>query len=658
MKFLIIILILLNPYDIFAQRVRLSGIPGQDSDMNITDMLDQIMASYHDEITNLNNKLIDEEIKMKLWREFKTNIENFDRINRYIYGYESAFSALTNRNSDPDALNVQTTRRAEPSDYRITINQLAKAHSLASAPISLDTVLSEGNFQVLSGTKTNMITFNGGNILALQNQLNTSLSEDINTKIINSSSNTKILSLISKKMGAEHKVSFEGDITPLLEAKLLTKGDILTTNLTWQGNPSNATVTNSSLQIDLSYPLDQETIVSFNSVLTPYTAPETNKISLGSLSQSPIGSIEDSLLSLPGAVPIMGEEETSEEPKIPIQEFIITFHDGSSLRTNLFPRNQEKISINLKEHQKKEILSFCVVSDNHILDISSLELMTLPDGSLRPYNETSPAQDAVILLDGLEVTRPFNSISDLLTGVTLDLLQEKRSNILVKITPDHELIKDTIIQWIMAYNTIMEEIYTFTTIPLEEIRNIKPLHQRLEDEEDLKEGAFYGHITLLSFRDRLRRMMASPHSRDPNSLSLLDQIGIYTKRRDSFSTDPDVLRKGTLSFDVDEFEIKLNEDFEAVHRLFVSDTNEDRVADQGVAVSSSESLKFMIGGNGYLTKLDQDNQRKMRNMNEKIEEKEEEVEETERKERQALLQMNQAIMQSKQLSESLQQRLQ
>ena len=659
---LFLIIFMIMPNLSTAQRVQISGIPGQDSDMDITDMLGQIMAPYHNELTNLNNTMTDKEIEFELWQDFKTQIEEFEQVNRYIMGYESAFRSLTNTVSDPTALQIQVTRVAKRGEYRATINTLASPHSFASAPIPIDKTITKGDFSVIFNTNTNTIQFPGGNVSDLFNLLRSNLSNNIDINLLNSSETEKIISLVGSKEGLSNQIMFEGDLAPLLDAKILTTGEQSETNIQWSISNTNAIISNSSITIETSHPLQDKTMLSFSSSLTDIIenieVQNTNKISLSNLTQNNTGEITNLNIILPGASPIL-EDITldTSEPEIvkePIQQLVLTFDDNTVENINL---ENKKYSIPLDEFTNKTLISVTAMAEDKILDISDLTFVSSPDGALKPYNEISKAQDASFLLDGLEITRPSNIISDLIPGVTLDLLQEKTGAIKIKIEPDIELIKDTIVQWVVRYNAIMEEIYTYTTIPFDQIGRTKPLHLRKKDEEDLKEGTFYGNTSLTGFKDRMRRLAGSPHGLDQNSLSLLDQIGIYTRRRTSMNNDPDALRKGTLTLDVGELEQKLNEQFEDVNKLFVLDTDGDSVGDKGVVISSINTLKMMIGGNGFLDKIEQDNPRKMKEMDDLITKKEEAIKSTDRKERQALLQMNQAITQSKALSESLQQRL-
>ncbi len=658
MKLFLLFIMLMIPLESFSQRVRLNNIPGQDSDMNIPDMLDQIMAPYYDEITNLNNKRTDEEIKNELWQEFRSNVQNFERINKYIMGYDSSFRSLTNEVSDPSALSVQTTRAAKNGSYRININTLATAHAFSSAPISLSQTIPSGRFYIIVDNKTNLIPFDGGNVENLFNAIRTYASDEVDVKLLNASDNEKIIALVSKVDGTKGKITFDGDLNPLIESKILTRGQEINTNFSWRNNTTNIIITNSSAVIPASYKIDMPTVLKFKAVLSdiPIVEKDEEKSALSNLNVTELGAVSSYNISLPGAAPILYDlDEEVEEIKTPVQEFAILFNDNSK---EIISLTTDEYFMDLSPFIGKTIIDMAAVAEDKILNISDIHLTASPDGALALYNESSKAQNAVFTLDGVELTRPSNSVSDVIDGVTLNLLQEHKNNVLVKITPDKELVMDTIVQWIVNYNEIMEEIYTFTTVPMDRIGRLKPLHEREAAGEDLKEGTFYGNASLISFKDRLRRLVGNMYGRNAqNEISLLDQIGIYVRRYNSFNNDPDAIRKGTLNLEVSELSAALDEHFESVKDLFVHDTDGDNVGDDGLAPQSLQALDMMIGNGGYITKLMQDAPRKIRDMETQISKKEDEIDRVSRREHQALLQMSQAVAESKALSESLKQRM-
>lgn len=89
-------------------------------------------------------------------------------------------------------------------------------------------------------------------------------------------------------------------------------------------------------------------------------------------------------------------------------------------------------------------------------DIGNALGLTETDGSFT--DELQAAQDAIITLDGIEITRSTNSIDDVIDGVSFSLYQETGSDasISVEIASDLTSIKDSITNLVDAYNAYRE----------------------------------------------------------------------------------------------------------------------------------------------------------------------------------------------------------
>ncbi|MGL4394017.1 MAG: flagellar filament capping protein FliD [Brevinema sp.] len=656
----LLIFLIFTTINIHAQRVQLSSIPGQEGDMNVNDMLNQIMAPYYQELTNIQNRTRDKELELQLLRDFRTNVDAFDRINRYIFGYESSFRSLTNEVSDPAALQVQVDRTAKKGDYNLKIKQLAELDAFSSPQVSLDKVLPPGTFTVKVDDKSIPVAFAGGNIIGLADALQKTISNIVDVKIVNTSENTRTISLSTKKTGEKQKIIFEGDLAPLIAAEIISRGKREEQEILWPSKKKQYTLTNNSYGLDMKEKIKSNASLSFQvkmKDMPPDLVSNSNEqVALSNLQLERVGAFNIQEIGIPGAAPILedfNKENTNTNDTLK-QYITLKFTDNTEQQIAI---SNATFNIDLKKYADKCLLNIQAVSKDMISEFSSFLLASSPDGDLKPYNVISEAKDAVFDLDGVEVQRPENTISDLVLGVTLNLLQAESNKIVkLKIKPDIELVKDTVTQWVLTYNELMEDLHAFLTIPVEKVGRLKPLHRREEEGDDMKEGSFYGNSSLMSFRDRLRRAIGVPYGDDPNKISLLDQIGIYVRRANSTSTDPEAVKKGTLSLDMNQFESILNESFDDVFHIFVRDTDEDRVGDIGVTITMREIGNMMIGNTGYIVRTEQDSRRVMQDFNGQVSKKKDDIERIERRERRALLQMNQAVAASKAQNESLRQR--
>jgi len=186
------------------------------------------------------------------------------------------------------------------------------------------------------------------------------------------------------------------------------------------------------------------------------------------------------------------------------------------------------------------------------------------------------ASDAIILVDGLQVTRDSNSISDVIQGVTLSL---EKAEVGVTETLTVELDKDAVKQkinsFVSAYNSVADAVSQLTAF----------------DAETGASGQFQGDAGIRSLQNQIRQAISDPVS--GIDASTLASIGITTSRA------------GTLVVDLDEIDTALNTDFSAISKLFTNedglanrfDTLIDRyVSSEGILSSRSDGLQTQIEG--------------------------------------------------------------
>jgi len=219
--------------------------------------------------------------------------------------------------------------------------------------------------------------------------------------------------------------------------------------------------------------------------------------------------------------------------------------------------------------------------------------MIAPDESVdnptgfRPLNAVSTAQDAILMMEGIEISRPTNEINDLLPGVTLNIRETSDRPIRLQIAPDREAIKDAIIAFVGNYNRLMAEINILTRNDPRVVDELTFL--TMDEREDALDrlGAFAGNTTLLNMRNSLMRIVSSPfETSDENNLALLAQIGISTDPRRAGSgiggADPSRLR-GYLDIDERVLDMALDTRLPGIRQLFGNDTTGDLLVNTGVA---------------------------------------------------------------------------
>ena len=157
-------------------------------------------------------------------------------------------------------------------------------------------------------------------------------------------------------------------------------------------------------------------------------------------------------------------------------------------------------------------------------------------GGLTPImTNTQPAVDAVFSVDGISITGSGNNPSDVISGLTLDLLDAGTGPTYITIETDTEGISENVSLMVDAYN----DLYSF-----------------IQDQSGA-EGDLRDNPTLRSVSSRMESIFSSGLTGGLGALTLLSQVGI--KRGEG----------RLLAFDSSDFKDALSDDFGSVRDLFI-----------------------------------------------------------------------------------------
>jgi flagellar hook-associated protein 2 len=224
-------------------------------------------------------------------------------------------------------------------------------------------------------------------------------------------------------------------------------------------------------------------------------------------------------------------------------------------------------------------------------------------GGLQPVNAISTAQDAIIDMEGIELRRPVNTISDIIPGVTVTARGVSDRPVQVEIRPDREAVKNALISMVGNFNRLMAEINVLTRADARVIDELGYLGADEAAEMRKRLGAFSGDSTLLQLKNGLQQAAAAPYPTDEErELAFLAQIGISTNTRSSggASYDPSRLR-GYLEIDEKTLDAAIETKLPAIRQLFGSDTNGDLITDTGVAYNLETMSKPFVDTGGIIT---------------------------------------------------------
>jgi len=202
-------------------------------------------------------------------------------------------------------------------------------------------------------------------------------------------------------------------------------------------------------------------------------------------------------------------------------------------------------------------------------------------------NTVQNGQDASFTFDGIAMTRSTNTITDIATGLTINLLKDGGSAN-ISISQDRDQIATELEGLVSSYNTLQQQLDSMLS----------------SDSEAGTVGIFNGDNTIRNIGREITKMI---NSVDSKGYSLANYgIGLS--------------RDGTMTFDKTVFTKKMDADPEGTEAFFSGKTTVNSVGSEtytkGVFTSLSDLMTSYVGSSGTVTNLVTDTKSATTSLNE------------------------------------------
>ena len=611
-------------------------IPGVKSLFNSEKLIEDLMKLERAPKERTEKNIDALEVRKGYWQELGRRVSSLQESARLLYSFQNPFNERIALSADESVLIATATREAVEQTYRFTVKQTAQADRFLSPPLDEKFKIESGTYAFSVGSSEISFNFRGGSLREFVDFLNRRGQDKLGASLITVQPGTKSLLIESKVSGAENRLGFSGAVAELavnigmLERRNDTRRDIAFSEAAVRKNePVNArpgrpvTVKDGIIEVpaqnsasalfSIDIPVDSplylkietatETWVDTSEIPQPPPGPD---VPAGSVSYGGVVVENDpSHAPLPEWTPPPVPERVDN-----LAVLSLGFSDGSSAA---LPPVTDTADFTARQYRLadvaagKTITALNIVNTNTHRDITvrNAEIFdpTVPGGGLYPLNPVSTAQDAIITVEGIELQRPSNTISDIIPGVTVTARGASSRTVQLEILPDREAVKDALISLAGNYNRLMAEINVLTRADASIIDELSYLDADEAAEMRKRLGVFSGDMTLSQFKSGLQRAVAAPYPTDAErELAMLAQIGIGTNTRTSDGTgyDPSRLR-GYLEIDEKALDAALETKLPAIRQLFGSDTDGDLIMDTGVAVNMDALAKPFVDTGGIVT---------------------------------------------------------
>jgi len=606
------------------------SIPGTSSDkygtQKLIEGLMKVARIPRDQSADKIKSLQDQK---SVWLDFNQRLGTLRTGAQGLYNFKNPFNARVAKSSDEDSLSATATREALEQTRTVQVKRAASADRFISSELPKDYKVAAGTYAFTVGDKRVELKFAGGSLQAFADAVTRKGGDLLRAQVVSVKTDTKSLVIESLKTGAANRLGFDADAERLaLDSGLVERVSSSRQELPPSGaekwdKAMDASVAKSAegslaltaggeaklefkppvktagLVLEIEYRM---TRLSRDAAPAPPPGPNLR----------PVGSVTYEGITVTGLPSASGLPEWRPPPSPPlVEDLSMASLIGSDGAAKPLPDLQDgegaqKLSVKLDGYGgTAAALGFRVRDTTRRLEVLKARIYDPSEtGGLKPVRPISTAGDAVVSVDGIEVTRPNNAITDLVPAVTLNVKAASDKNIRLTVQPDREAVQSTIVAFVGNYNKLLAQINILTR---KDEAILNEITYFTDDEKKAAKGrlgSLQGDSTLNLLASSLQRAASSPYpTKDGRDMALLSQIGIATNAsKPGASQGYDATKmRGYLEIEDETLSKALIEHFEAVKQLFGNDTSGDLIVDSGLAYAIDSLIKPYVETGGILS---------------------------------------------------------
>ena len=596
-----------------------------------------------------------------------------------LYGFRAAYDEKKATSSDTEVLEAIATRNAEKGLKKIVVERTASTNKISTDEIDENKELPAGKIEITVNKEKKSFKFNGGLLKTLRDKIEEAASDLVSTHYIRTTDNNYILTIESKTSGKKGEISINGDIDFLKKITLIKgekdqKKDEV--NIVFdkryftsyigdkkiESQDGLITIAEDGKSMKLKGLLWQEyvlpaeseikddTILEFDFLYTGLTDDqiEEDKLLPPRMETGPDEKINIKGIELHGYNVSRLRKIEKKDKKKTFDSILgvgaVSVENGKRTEKTYLVDKDSKVKQEIplgKDFKGKKISKLIFYTNEGSTDYKNAKITTplKSDGKLEAKNTITPAEDAIIKVDGVEIKRDKNNdLSDVIKGVTLNLKQSSKSPVEITVAPDITKSVEKIRKFVETYNAYID--LHRELIKTEKVN--KPGEKNRKGEN----GLFVGDMTIIRLENTVRSTVSGAYPNNAETpIKLITQLGVSTGKVNS---EWDSIKTGKLIIDEVELEKAIRDNPEAVKNFFASDVDGDTRTDSGMAYTLVNNIKPYItfGKNIIASKIElEDNSITM--ANEKIERKGEHLKVYESKLRSKFSKMEKAMSASK-----------
>lgn len=619
------------------------SIPGVSDKYKTNDIVEGLMKVERVPLTREQETLEKFKSQQDSWRSINQKMSSLRDSVKTLYSFENPFNNKLADSTAENSITATAGREARYESFKIDVINPATADRFLSADLKADSDVKAGTYTYKTDSKTISIKWKGGKISDFVNAINKRGGDAIKASLIGISKDKKALMIESLKTGEKSKLMFQDDaldfaIKTEMISKVVSKTDTLGNKASdIKPLPTNFSETKETLMPSLT---SESVKVTDNGIALPprsgftMNIPESVKVNPNStfeftlsveetkditidlneranapeLPDSGYVQFKDVRIDNNPSDTTLPIDNTPKEILDPIENSSFLFirkTDGTeeaiSIPSETDSENLKKIKIDLKDYPNIQSLVIRNTNTGKNLNLSKI---TVSDSNAalgyEPKHAVSRASDAVLKYEGITITRPENTIDDIVPNVTLNITDKTDKTATITIKPDTESAKEALINFVGKYNQTVAEINILSQNKPEVISELDYLSSSEKEEYTKKLGLFFNDFSLSSAKNSMQQIITGTYNYDENApITMLSQTGISTSATSYAGYNPGKMR-GYLEIDEKKLDENLSKNLDAIKSIFGFDSDGDLIIDSGIGYALDKQLTAYVQTGGVL----------------------------------------------------------
>ena len=617
------------------------SIPGVTDQYNTSETVEKLMKIERIPLTREQEQLENYKLQKDAWREINVQLSSLRDSTKTLYSYDNPFNNKLTTSTQEDAITAEANRSADFQSFKIDVIQTATTDRFLTDELAEDYQVKDGMYTFKVGDKQINLNWKGGSLKNFSEAINRRSNGVVKSMIIGSSSGKKTLLIESLTPGKENKLIFEGKakefalstgmISPV-KSETQTLGDKRTDLVNVQNleksssrmpslSLSNVDFTDNKITVNprgafqinlpaniknddrltLSFTISQESVEDItyrlNQTAEEPIIPQSGQAVFNGISINNFDS--DTLLP---------KSQTPPAPLDPIENKKVLYavmDDGSQKEISISDlKDGEEKNINLSLKENKGIKAISLVNENTGKQYKITPISAYNENQnlgFSPNHAVSTADDAIIKYEGITITRPTNTIDDVIPEVTLNLHDKTEKTATIDIKPDTEASKNALIDFVGKYNQAVAKINILSQNKNDIIEELTYLSDDEKDKAREKLGLFTTDFSLTSIKSNMQNIVSTGYAfSDDAIITMLSQIGISTNASGFSGSYSQSRLRGYLEIDEKKLDSALENHLNDIKQMFGYDSDGDLIVDSGIAYALDKQIGAYTQTGGIL----------------------------------------------------------